>query len=147
MKVIPWGGIPLLLDDLSLPLPSVAHCLDCGLRERPLPSPRVPFVREAGGTFTIHNGHETLEVEGREVVPPRSHSRPVAEWGPRAIWRRHMVCPSWAGGRVLLHVHAFCVSREMGPGPFFQVWASICRENQPGWGQIKTRQSQIPLST
>lgn len=46
-----------------------------------MPSPRVPFVREAGGTYTIHNEHETLEVEGRKVIHLSSHSQPVAERG------------------------------------------------------------------
>lgn len=69
--------------DLSLspPLPSMRHCLDYGLRDCSLPSSRVPFVREAGGAYTIHNEHKTLGDEGTNMVHLISHSQPVVEWG------------------------------------------------------------------
>lgn len=122
----------VLVDDLSPPLPSMRLGLPCGLRERsPSPSPRVPFVGEAGRAYALHNEYETLEVAGGKVSWLRSHGQPVQSGDQR----RYLEMTARALRARLEVSISLPFSGGMCPVPFWgQCGLTFARKiNQGGW--------------
>lgn len=106
--------------------------LPCGLREQsPSPSPRVPFVGEAGRAYALHNEYETLEVAGGKVSRLRSHGQPVQSGDQR---RYLEMTARTLRARLEVSI-SLPFSGGMCPVPFWgQCGLTLARKiNQGGW--------------